>query len=200
MEFSRPEYWGVGSLTLLQGIFPTQGSNPGKILCQLNHKGKPKNTGMGSLSLFPSSIPGFGRSAGERNRLPTPVFLGFACGLAGKESTPGLVPGLGLSSGEGKVYPLQYSGLENSIDCKVHGVTKNRHTWLSNLQLHFTSPILVLFSLNPFGSLLVFYVKTVSQPATLHRRDSAYICNLVPVLQENWTVSNKHHTSMSFLT
>ena len=42
MEFSRPEYWC--SLSLLQGIFPTQGSNPGLlhcrlILCQPNHKG-----------------------------------------------------------------------------------------------------------------------------------------------------------------
>ena len=45
MEFSRPEY-GVGSLSLLQGIFPTQGSNPGllpcrQILYQLSHKGSP---------------------------------------------------------------------------------------------------------------------------------------------------------------
>ena len=42
MEFSRPEY-GVGSLSLLQGIFPTQGSNPGLLHCryilyQLSHK------------------------------------------------------------------------------------------------------------------------------------------------------------------
>ena len=29
MEFSRPEYWNVGSLSLLQGIFPIQGLNPG---------------------------------------------------------------------------------------------------------------------------------------------------------------------------
>ena len=47
----------VGSLSLLQGIFPTQGSNPGlphcrRILYQLSHKGKPKNTGVGSLSLL----------------------------------------------------------------------------------------------------------------------------------------------------
>ena len=39
----------------------------------------------------------------------------------GKESTcnagdPGLIPGLGRSTGEGIGYPLQYSGLENSID------------------------------------------------------------------------------------
>jgi len=34
----------------------------------------------------------------------------------------GLIPGLGRSPGEGKGYPLQYSGLENSMDCIVHGV------------------------------------------------------------------------------
>ena len=38
---------GVGSCSLLQGIFPTQGSNPGiphcrQILCQLSHKGSPR--------------------------------------------------------------------------------------------------------------------------------------------------------------
>ena len=38
----------------------------------------------------------------------------------------GLVPGLGRSPGEGKGYPLQYSGLENSMDCVVHGVAKSR--------------------------------------------------------------------------
>ena len=45
-EFSRPEYWS-GSLSLLQGVFPTQGSNPGLqhyrwILYQLNHQGSPR--------------------------------------------------------------------------------------------------------------------------------------------------------------
>ena len=60
------------------------------------------------------------------DRLTTPVFLGFPCGSAVKESicnTGDLVsiPGLGRSPGEGKGYPLQYSGLENSIDCIVHG-------------------------------------------------------------------------------
>ena len=37
----------------------------------------------------------------------------------------GLIPGLGRSPGEGNGYPLQYSGLENSIDCIVHSVTKS---------------------------------------------------------------------------
>ena len=57
--------------------------------------------------------------------------VGFHCGSAGKESACnvgdlGLIPGLGRSPGEGKGYPLQYSGLENSMDCRVHGVTKSQ--------------------------------------------------------------------------
>ena len=36
----------------------------------------------------------------------------------------GSIPGLERSSGEGNGYPLQYSGQENSMDCLVHGVTK----------------------------------------------------------------------------
>ena len=46
----------------------------------------------------------------------------------------GSIPGLGRSPGEGRGYPLQYSGLENSMDCIVHRVTKSR-TQLSDL--HF---------------------------------------------------------------
>ena len=65
-------------------------------------------------------IPRLGRSAGEgRDRLPTPVFLGFPGG-SGKESACkvgdlGSIPGLGRSPGEENSYPLQYSGLENSM-------------------------------------------------------------------------------------
>ena len=63
----------------------------------------------------------------RRDRLPTPVFLVFPCGSAGKQSACNagdlsLIPGLGRSPGEGKGYPLQYSGPDNSIDCIVHGV------------------------------------------------------------------------------
>ena len=71
-----------------------------------------------------------GKTPWRRDRLPTPVFLGFPCGPAGKESACnvgdlGLIPGLGRSSGEGKGYPHQYSGLENPMDCIVLGVTKS---------------------------------------------------------------------------
>ena len=63
----------------------------------------------------------------RRDRLPTPVFLDFPGDSAGKESACnegdlGSTPGLGRSPGEGNGYPLQYSGLENSMDCIVHGV------------------------------------------------------------------------------
>ena len=72
-----------------------------------------------------------GKICWRRDRLPTPVFLGFPCGSAGKESAcnagdMGLTPGLGRSTGEGKGYPLQYSGLENSMDCIVYGVAKSQ--------------------------------------------------------------------------
>ena len=68
-------------------------------------------------------------------------FTGFPCGSAGKESACnagdlGLIPGLGRFPGEGKGYPLQYSGLENSMDCTVHRVAKSR-TQLSDTQSHY---------------------------------------------------------------
>ena len=67
----------------------------------------------------------------RRDRLPIPVFLGFSGGSAGKEAACivwdlGLIPGLGRSPGEGKGSPLQCSGLENSMNCIVCGVTKSR--------------------------------------------------------------------------
>ena len=76
----------------------------------------------------PGSIPESGRSAGRRDRLPTPVFLTFAGGSASKESTCNVgdldsVPGLERYPGEGKGYPLQYSALENSMD---FGITKSQ--------------------------------------------------------------------------
>ena len=58
----------------------------------------------------------------KRDRVPTPVILGFPGGSGGKESTCnagdlGLIPGLGRSPREGDGYPLQYSDLENPLDC-----------------------------------------------------------------------------------
>ena len=69
---------------------------------------------------IPRLSPGSGRSAGERIGYPTPVFLGFPGGSAGKESACsmgdlGLIHGLGRSPGEGNGYPLQYSWLGNPM-------------------------------------------------------------------------------------
>ena len=66
--------------------------------------------------------------------------MGFTESSVGKESTckagdPGSISVLGRSSGEEKGYPLQCSGLENSMGCVVHGVTKSQ-IQLSNF--HFT--------------------------------------------------------------
>ena len=79
-----------------------------------------------SKSFFPTSL----LKGNPRGR------LGFLCGSGGKEFACNAInlcsiPGLERSHGEGKGYPLQYSGLENSSDCVIHRVTKSR-TWLSN--------------------------------------------------------------------
>ena len=65
---------------------------------------------------------------------------GFPGGSAGKESACnagdlGSVPGLGRSPGEGNGYPLQYSGLENSMSYIVHGVAES-WTQLSDFHFH----------------------------------------------------------------
>ena len=57
--------------------------------------------------------------------------MGFPCGSAGKETTCnvgdlGSIPQLGRSPGKGKDYPLQYYGLENSMDYIVHEVAKSQ--------------------------------------------------------------------------
>ena len=67
----------------------------------------------------------------------------------------GLIPGLGGSLGEGNDYPLQYSGLENSMDREtwqttVHGVAKSQ-TWLINF--HFFQGIVITGSENKLPDL-----------------------------------------------
>ena len=93
---------------------------------------------------------------------------GFPGGSAGKESTCNagdlsLIPGFGRSPGEWKGYPLEYSGLENSLDCIVHGVAEADMTeWLS---LHFTSctrwregPSLLLLSVFSEGRYILDFI------------------------------------------
>ena len=76
-------------------------------------------------------------------------YLDFPSGSVGKESAynagdPGSIPGLGRSPREWKGYPLQYSGLENSMDCIVHGVTKSP-TRSEQISLHLLT-IVSLYS------------------------------------------------------
>ena len=59
--------------------------------------------------------------------------MGFLCGSAGEESACnardlGSIPGLERSPREGNGYPLHYSGLENSMDCIVYGVSESDTT------------------------------------------------------------------------
>ena len=85
MEFSRQEYWN-GFHSLLQGIFPTQGLNPGLLNCW--------------QFLYHLSYQGSGSAGKEESTCST--------------GDLGSIPGLGRSPGEGNGYPLQYSDLENS--------------------------------------------------------------------------------------
>ena len=69
--------------------------------------------------------------------------MGFPGGSAGEESScssgdVGLIPGLGRSLVEGHGYPLQCSGLENSVGCIFHGVAKSQ-TLLSDFYFLLTS-------------------------------------------------------------
>ena len=71
------------------------------------------------------------------------LLMGFPDSSVGKESTCnagdlGSIPGLGRSPGEGKGYPLQYSGLENSMDYIVHAVAKN---WTRLSYFHLLSDV-----------------------------------------------------------
>ena len=73
-----------------------------------------------------------------KNELRTVSHSNFSFGSAGKESACnagdlGSIPVLGRSPREGKGYPLQYSGLENSMDCIVHGVGKS---WIRLSDFH----------------------------------------------------------------
>ena len=82
-----------------------------------------------------------GASSQRNSRKVGSYFQGFPGGSAGKESTCNMghldsIPGLRGSPGEGKGYPLQYSGLENSID-SLWGHKESDTT--EQLSLHFIS-------------------------------------------------------------
>ena len=92
---------------------------------------------------------------------------GFPGDSAGKEfackvGDLNLIPGLGRSPGEGNGYPLRYSGLENSMDCIVHRVTKSR-TWLSSFHFHLGSKpficlLYIFYCVSPFICLCFLFL------------------------------------------
>ena len=91
-----------------------------------------------------------GEDSWRRDELPTPVFLGFPRGSAGKESTChvgdlGSIPELGRSPGKGKGYPLQYSGLGNSMDYIANEVAESDTTEQLSLSLLYLIYNVVLF-------------------------------------------------------
>ena len=115
---------GVGCHALLQGIFQTQASNPGllhwqeMVLYHLNHQGIP------SMRWCRSKYS-------SECKISHICVKGFPDSSVGKESAwnpwdPSSILGSGRSPGEGKGYPLQDSGLENSMGCIVRGVAKSR--------------------------------------------------------------------------
>ena len=92
----------------------------------------------------PGSIPGSGRSTGEG--IGYPLQYSWASLVAqlvknppAMRETSGSIPVLGRSPGEGKGYPLQCSVLDNSMDCKDHGVTKS---WTQLSNFHFQKEII----------------------------------------------------------
>ena len=123
------------------------GKGQGELRCSCNHE-KHHSLGASLVVQLVKNLPAMRetwvRSLGQRvpwrrNRLPTLVFLGFPGGSVGKEyacnaGDLGSIAGLGRCPGEGKDYPLQYPGLENSMDGTVHGVAKSWTRW-SDFQL-----------------------------------------------------------------
>ena len=115
-----------------------------------------------------------------------PPSLGFPCGSAGKESACnqgdlGSIPGLGRSPGEGKGYPLQYSGLENSMDCIVYGVAKS---WALLSDFHFVFKFnkseieyFMLYSYLFFCLLLYLYLAAAAAAAAKSLQSCPTLCD-----------------------
>ena len=136
----KPMNTGVGSLSLLQGIFWTQDSNQGLRHCrwtlhQLNYQGSP----LQCTHISKHHVVAFKHT--QFLYVKDICKCCFPGGSVGKPSAcsagdPGSIPGSWRSPGEGNGNPFQYSCLENSMDrggwwATIHGVAKN-WTRLSN--------------------------------------------------------------------
>ena len=127
---------GVGSLSLLQGIFPTQGSNPGlphcrRILYQLSHQGSPRILDWVAYP-FPS------RSSQLRNRLGSPALQA--------DSLPSEPPGKPKNTGVGSLYLLQGVFLTQELkQCLLHC------KWILYCLSHQGSPRILDWVVYPFS-------------------------------------------------
>ena len=117
--------------------------------------------------------------------------FGFPCGWAGKESVCnagdlGSIPGLGRSLGEGNGYPLQNSGLENSMDCIVRGVAKSQtQQWLSLSLVYYISEK----AMATHSSTVVWEIPWTEEPGKLQSMGSRRV-------RHNWATSLSLFTFM----
>ena len=117
----------------------------------------------------------------------------------------GSIPGLGRSPGEGKSYPLQYSGLENSIDCIVcivHGIAKSQ-TRLSDFHFHFPQVSLILLREPCVFQNCFFFpscLKHVGSPGIFspHFQSDPSSFSHVQLFVTQWTVACQVPLSMGF--
>ena len=93
----------------------------------------------------------------------------------------GSIPGLGRSPGDGKGYPCQYSGLENSMGCIVHVVAKSQ-TRLSNFHFHMAAKIRKLYlKMNEISH----WIPSI-MPITAVWRDGLQLCLSFVELGDPW--------------
>ena len=123
------------------------------------------------------------------------IVFGLPGGSAGKESTcnvgdPGLIPGLGRSPGEGNGCPLQYFGLENSMDCIVHGVAKSQtHDWATLLKLCLVSILFTSLTVALATISLCFLLCKLHSPLLL----TANCSHLIPASYHH----QRHHEAQT---
>ena len=121
----------------------------------------------------------------RRDRLSIPVFLGFPCSSAGKESAcnagdPGSTPGWGRSAGEGKGYPLQYSwaSLVAQLVKNPPARCPSADEWIRKLWYIYTMKYYSAIKKNTFESVLMRWMK------------------LEPIIQSEVSQKEKHQYSI----
>ena len=156
----------------------------------------------------------------EKGQATHSCILGLPCGSAGKKSVCkvgdlGLIPEPGRSPGEGNRYPLQYSGLENSMDCiQSTGSQRVSHNFCFHFFLIFIDIIyklhVFILSTNVISPylLLILAFKYLWCPAWLDyfpvqnilwRKQSGLLPKLWTVIYSRWTLSPQFLMSLTCL-